>query len=173
MKISALIIFLLFSVPLAAQQNNPEAILADLGLELPTIGKPLANYVNVVRVENMLFLSGKGSRNTDGNLITGKVGQDLTVEEGYNAARSVALQHLSVIKEELGDLNKVKRIVKVLGMVNCPPDFTEQSAVMNGYSDLMVKVFGENGKHARSAVGMASLPAGLAVEVEVIIEIKE
>jgi len=155
-----------------AQNLSPEQKLKNLEIELPNIDTPSANYVHVVRTGNLLFLSGKGSRNSDGFRITGKLGIDLTVEEGYEAAKSIAIQHLAVIKKEMGDLNSVVRIVKVLGMVNSAPDFISHSQVVNGYSDFMVEIFGENGKHARSAVGMASLPANLAVEIEVIVEIQ-
>ncbi len=160
------------------QESSPElpsidyeAKLDALGIELSTPGVPVANYVNVVETGKLLFLAGKGPRKADGTNITGKVGVDLTIEEGYAAARLTAINQLSVIKDHLGDLNKVKRIVKVLGMVNCPPDFGNQPEVVNGFSDLMVEVFGEKGKHARAAVGMGSLPRNIAVEIEVIVEI--
>lgn len=157
---------------LYAQNQSPEQKLKELGIELPEIAPPVANYVNVVRTGNLLFLAGKGSQNPDGSRITGKVGVDLTIEEGYEAAKSIAYQHLAVIKNEIGDLSKVVRVVKVLGMVNTTPEFTAHSQVINGYSDFMVEIFGEKGKHARSAVGMSSLPVDLAVEIEVIIEIE-
>lgn len=157
---------------LYAQNQSPEQKLKELGIELPEIAPPVANYVNVVRTGNLLFLAGKGSQNPDGSRITGKVGVDLTIEEGYEAAKSIAYQHLAVIKNEIGDLNKVVRVVKVLGMVNTTPEFTAHSQVINGYSDFMVQIFGEKGKHARSAVGMSSLPVDLAVEIEVIVEIE-
>ena len=157
---------------LCAQNQSPEQKLKELGIELPEIAPPVANYVNVVRSGNLLFLAGKGSQNPDGSRITGKVGVDLTIEEGYEAAKSIAYQHLAVIKNEIGDLSKVVRVVKVLGMVNTSPEFTAHSQVINGYSDFMVQIFGEKGKHARSAVGMSSLPVDLAVEIEVIVEIE-
>jgi enamine deaminase RidA (YjgF/YER057c/UK114 family) len=157
---------------LCAQNQSPEQKLQELGIELPEIAPPVANYVNVVRSGNLLFLAGKGSQNPDGSRITGKVGVDLTIEEGYEAAKSIAYQHLAVIKNEIGDLSKVVRVVKVLGMVNTTPEFTAHSQVINGYSDFMVEIFGKKGKHARSAVGMSSLPVNLAVEIEVIIEIE-
>jgi len=153
--------------------QDPEQRLKEKGIVLPPPKKPVANYVNVVRSGNLLFLAGKGPTRPDGTDITGKVGKDLTLEQGYEAARSTALNHLAVLKAELGDLRKVKRIVKVLGMVNCEPDFTNQPKVINGYSDLMVEIFGEEGKHARSAVGMAALPNNIAVEVEVIVEVED
>jgi len=126
----------------------------------------------VVRVGNLLYLSGRGPWKADGTYVTGKVGRDLTIEQGYEAARLTAISHLSVIKTELGSLNKVKRIVKVLGMVNCEADFKDHPKVINGFSDLMVAVFGENGKHARSAVGMCSLPMNMAVEIEMVVEVE-
>jgi len=150
---------------------NPEAKLANLGIELTTPSAPVANYVNAVRAGNLIFLAGKGPLKADGENITGKVGADLTIEEGYEAARVTGINQLSVLKAELGNLNKVKRIVKVKGMVNCTPDFPDQPKVVNGYSDLMVAVFGERGKHARAAVGMGSLPSNIAIEVEMIVEV--
>jgi len=151
--------------------TDPEAKLKALGITLPTPGAPIANYVNAVRTGNLLFLAGKGPTGPDGRDIVGRLGKDMTVEQGYQAARSVAINHLAVLKAELGDLKRVTRIVKVLGMVNSDPAFTQQPAVINGYSDLLVSVFGDRGKHARSAVGMATLPNGIAVEVEMIVEI--
>ena len=150
---------------------DPEAKLKELGITLPTPGAPIANYVNAVQTGNLLFLAGKGPTGPDGKDIVGRLGKDMTVDQGYQAARSVAINHLAVLKKELGDLKRVTRIVKVLGMVNSDPAFTQQPAVVNGYSDLLVAVFGEKGKHARSAVGMATLPNGIAVEVEMIVEI--
>jgi enamine deaminase RidA (YjgF/YER057c/UK114 family) len=159
--------------PAAGQTEgaDPDAKLKELGITLPVPGAPIANYVNAVRTGNLLFLAGKGPTGPDGKDIVGKLGRDMTVEQGYQAARSVAINHLAVLKAELGDLRRVKRIVKVLGMVNSDPAFTQQPAVVNGYSDLMVAIFGDKGKHARSAVGMVSLPNGIAVEVEMIVEI--
>lgn len=153
--------------------QDPEAKLKEKGIVLPTPQKPVANYVNAVRVGNLLYLAGKGPTRPDGSNITGKVGKDLTIEQGYEAARLIAINHIAVLKAELGDLKKVKRIVKVLGMVNCTEDFKDQPKVINGYSDLMVEIFGEKGKHARSAVGMYALPFNTAVEVEVIVEVED
>lgn len=146
-------------------------LLDSMNIALPTLGTPVANYVHSVRTGNLVFTAGKGPVDKDGNRITGKLGQDLTIEEGYEAARMVGVYQLAALKQQLGDLNKVKRIVKVLGMVNATPDFTDQSKVINGFSDLMVEVFGEDGKHARSAVGMGSLPGNIAVEIEMIVEV--
>lgn len=165
---------LCWSLALQAQKNapSPEAKLAELGITLPSVSAPVANYVNAVRSGKLIFMAGKGPRRNDGSYITGKVGKDLTIEQGYEAARLVAINQLAALKAEIGDLSRVKRIVKVLGMVNAGPEFTQHPQVMNGFSDLMVAVFGERGKHARSAVGMASLPLDIAVEVEMIVEIK-
>jgi len=147
--------------------------LKDLDIELPIIGAPTASFVHAVQSGNLLFLAGKGPRDAEGEIVKGKLGKDLSIEEGYAAAEMVALAQLSVMQSELGDLNRVVRIVKVHGMVNCTEDFSDQSKVINGFSDMMVKVFGEKGKHARAAVGMASLPANMAVEIEVIVEVTE
>ncbi len=152
---------------------NPEAKLAALGIELKMPGTPVANYVHAVRSGNLLFLAGKGPKMDNGKNVEGKLGADVTIEEGYAAARWAAINQLAVLKSELGNLNKVSRIVKVTGMVNAIPEFKDQSKVVNGYSDLMVEVFGEKGKHARAAVGMGSLPGNMAVEVEMIVEVFE
>ena len=152
---------------------DAEKRITELGIELPEASSPVANYVNAVRTGNLLFLSGKGPNLPEGGYVSGKVGQDLTIEEGRQAARLVGISQLAVLKAELGDLNRVKRIIKVLGMVNCGPEFTEQPQVINGFSDLMVEVFGDKGKHARSAVGMNALPSNIAVEIELIVEIED
>lgn len=170
------IYFIILSICLfdfAIMAQDPEAKLKEKGIVLPTPQKPVANYVNAVRVGNLLYLAGKGPTRPDGSNITGKVGKDLTIEQGYEAARLTAINHIAVLKAELGDLKKVKRIVKALGMVNCTEDFKDQPKVINGYSDLMVEIFGEKGKHARSAVGMYALPFNTAVEVEVIVEVED
>ena len=150
---------------------DPEVRLAELGIELPEPPSPVANYVNGVQTGNLIFLAGKGPLRPDGTEIHGKLGADLTIEEGYEAARLTAINQLAVLKAMLGDLSRVVRIVKVLGMVNSDPDFVEQPAVINGFSDLIVEVFGERGKHARAAVGMATLPRGQAVEIELVVEV--
>ena len=155
------------------QEPDIEQRLSELGIELPEVSAPVANYVNAVRTGNLLFLAGKGPQKADGSYITGKVGDELTEEEGHEAARLTGVNQLAVLKAELGDLNKVKRIVKVTGMVNSAPDFGNQPEVINGFSDLMVEVFGEKGKHARAAVGMASLPRNIAVEIDMIVEIDD
>ena len=161
----------LFGV-LVIYSQDPESKLKELNIELPPIGKPIANYVHVVRSGNLLFLAGKGPSNAKGEFTTGKVGKDLTIEEGQAAARLTAINQIAVLKAELGDLNKVKRIVKVLGMVNCEADFKDHPIVINGFSDLIVQVFGEKGKHARSAVGMCSLPRNMSVEIELVVEVE-
>jgi enamine deaminase RidA (YjgF/YER057c/UK114 family) len=145
---------------------SAEKKLKELGIELGKVPAPVANYVNAVRTGNLLFLAGKGP-----GPVKGKLGRDFTVDQGYQHARSVGLALLAVMKDELGSLDKVKRVVKVLGMVNAVPEFTDHPKVINGCSDLFVEVFGEAGKHARSAVGMGSLPMGIPVEIEVIVEI--
>ncbi|WP_422349864.1 RidA family protein [Flagellimonas sp.] len=157
----------------AVSDYDPEAKLADLNITLGTPSSPVANYVNVVRTGNLLFLAGKGPTQANGELITGKVGGDLTVEQGYEAARVTGINQLTVLKAELGNLNKVKRVVKVLGMVNAVPEFGDHPEVINGFSDLMVEVFGDRGKHARAAVGMGSLPRNIAVEIEMIVEVED
>ncbi|MBN4084723.1 RidA family protein [Flavobacteriaceae bacterium AH-315-B10] len=151
-----------------------EERLDSLGITLhePTLPKHI-KILLATKVNNLLYLSGSGPTKADGSRVTGKVGTDLTVEEGYEAAKLVAIRHLSVLKKELGDLNKVVRIVKVLGMVNADSSFTQHPKVINGYSETMVAVFGERGMHARSAVGMVSLPWNIACEVEAIVQIQE
>lgn len=162
---------------LLAQQSTPEAAdaeskLKQLGITLPQPPKPVANYVSAVRTGNLIFLAGAGPRKEDGTYITGRLGQDMQIDQGYQAARLIGINQLAVLKTELGNLNKVKRIVKVLGMVNSAPTFTDQPKVVNGFSDLMVEIFGERGKHARSAVGMAALPMNIAAEVEMVVEVE-
>ena len=150
---------------------SAEKKLKDLGITLPSAPNPVANYVTAVKVGNLLFLAGHGPFKDGKTKISGKVGKELTVEEGYQAARNMTLNCLATIKATLGDLDKVKRVVKLLGMVNCTEDFKDQPKVMNGCSDLLVEIFGEAGKHARSAVGMQALPGGISVEIEMILEV--
>jgi enamine deaminase RidA (YjgF/YER057c/UK114 family) len=147
--------------------------IAELKLELPPAPKPAGVYVPVVQVGNMLYVSGHGPLRNDGTLMTGRVGSDLTEDQGQAAARQVGLTILSTVKTQLGTLNKVERVVKVLGMVNATPDFQKHPYVINGFSQLMVDVFGEKGRGARSAVGMGSLPNNIPVEVEVIFQLKD
>ena len=150
---------------------TPYDKLRDLGLELMTPAVPLANYVPFVLSGSFLYLSGQGPRQPDGSLQTGKVGAEVGTEEAYRHARTTALNLLSVAHMALGDLSRVRRVVKLLGMVNAVPDFGEHPQVINGASDLFVSVFGEAGRHARSAVGMGSLPGNITVEIEAILEV--
>jgi len=147
---------------------TPEQRLQELGLTLPFPRQAVGNYVGCVRTGNLIFTAGQGTDEYRGTL-----GKDVTIEVGYQAARQCMLNLLAVVKQEIGELSKVKRIVKILGFVNSTPDFTDQPKVMNGASDLLVEIFGEKGKHGRSAVGMAQLPLNNAVEVEMIVEIEE
>lgn len=151
---------------------NPEAKLRELGIKLKTPPPPSANFIGAVRVGNLVFLSGQGPLKEDGTFMTGKVGREFSLDEAKYAARLTGISLLESLKAEVGDLNKVKRIVKVLGMVNAVPEFDKHSQVINGFSDLMVEVFGENGRHARSAVGLGSLPRNIPVEIEMIVELK-
>ena len=149
-----------------------EAKLKEMGIELPAAVTPVANYVPAVRTGNLVFLSGHGPNKEDGSLITGKIGSDLTTEQGYQAARRVAIGLLGSLKVVIGDLDKVERVVKLLGLVNCTPEFADQPKVINGASDFLVDVFGDRGKHARSAVGTNALPLNIAVEIEMIVEVE-
>jgi enamine deaminase RidA (YjgF/YER057c/UK114 family) len=156
---------------LAQSATSAEARLKELNITLPTVPPPVANYVDSVRVGNLLFLAGNTA--APDWKYKGKVGKDLTVEQGYDTARQVGLIMLAKVRAALGSLDHVKRVVKVFGMVNSADGFGDQPKVVNGFSDLMVQVFGEAGKHARSAVGMAGLPFNNAVEVEMIVEVAE
>jgi len=149
-----------------------DARLKELKIQLPPLPKPGGTYVHAVRTGNLLFLAGKGPQNPDGSVPKGKVGRDVSVDEANRHARSVGLVLLAVMKDALGTLDRVKRVVKVLGMVNAVPEFGDQPKVINGCSDLFVEVFGEKGQHARSAVGMGSLPNGITVEIEAIVEVE-
>lgn len=148
--------------------QTPESKLLEMGLQLSPVRKTAGNYVSCVRAGNLLFTSGQGV-----DEFHGKLGRDLTIDEGYLAARQSMLNLLSVVRHELGDLSKVKRVVKILGFVNCTEEFTSQPQVMNGASDLLVNIFGEKGKHGRSALGMAQLPNNTAIEIEMILEIED
>jgi len=151
---------------------SAEQRVKELGLELPPAPKPIGTYVGGVLVGELLFMSGCGPRRADGSAITGKVGAELTTEQGYQAARVVGLNMLANIRSVLGSLDRIERVVKVLGMVNCPPDFNEMPKVINGFSDLFVEVLGpERGRGARSAVGMVALPNQIAVEVEMVLQV--
>ena len=151
---------------------SAEKRVKELKLDLPPVMKPVGNYVTGVRSGNLLFMSGCGPRRNDGSAITGKLGDTLTIDQGYAAARQVGLNMLVNIREVLGSLDKVKRVVKVLGMINAAPSFSDTPKVMNGFSDLFVEVFGDTGRGARSAVGMVTLPSQIAVEVEMVLEVE-
>ena len=172
MKIPALLTFALVIMS-TAWAATPEERLAELKLELPKTSAPVANYVPAVRAGNLLFLAGNIGRDASGKVIAGKVGGDLTVEQGAEAAKRTALSLIANLKAELGDLRRVKRIVRVGGFVNSAPGFTQQPAVMNGASDLLVAVFGDAGKHARTSVGVAELPLNAAVEADLVAEIAD
>ena len=146
--------------------------LKEIGIELPPPVKPVANYVTTVQTGNLVFTSGHGPVNMSGDLETGQLGAGMTIEEGYQSARLVGLGLISTLKDALGDLDRIKRVVKVVGFVNSTPDFLDHPKVVNGVSDLLVEVFGDKGRHARSAVGMVQLPGGIPVEVEVIVEVE-
>ena len=153
---------------------SAEKRLKALGLELGKVSAPVANYVNAVRTGNLLFLAGKGPRpDSSGKRPSGKVGRDYTADEAYQHARTVGIDLLAVMRSELGSLDRVKRVVKLLGMVNAAPEFADHPRVINGCSDLFVEVFGDAGRHARSAVGMGSLPMGIPVEIECIVEVAD
>ena len=158
---------------ISPKEYDPENKLKELGVELPSPPDPVANYVNGVRSGNLIFLAGKGPKKPDGTEITGKLGAGVSIETGYEAARLAAINQLAVLKQMLGNLNRVTRVVKVLSMVNSDPNFIDQPKVINGFSDLIVDVFGKRGLHARSAVGMVSLPRDQAVEVEMIVEVRD
>ncbi len=168
-----LFIVLLISVSTAGFTQDAEKKLKDLKIELLKPAAPIGTYTKAVRAGNLIFLSGHGPLKADGTYMTGKVGKDATLEQAFMAARQTAISMLSTLKAEIGDLNKVKRVVKVLGMVNCTESFTDQPKVMNGFSDLIVSIYGEKGIHARSAVGVIALPANMMVEVEMIVEVTE
>ncbi len=149
-----------------------EAKIAELKLELPGAPAPVANYVRTVRTGNLLFVSGHGPQRDGKMQSVGKVGKELTLEDGYKAAQLVCLNCLASVKDALGDLDRVKRVVKLLGMVNCTSDFGQQPEVINGASDLLVQLYGDAGRHARSAVGMGSLPRNISVEIEMVLDVE-
>ena len=153
--------------------SQVEAKLAELGLTVPPPPAPVANYVRAVPVGNLVFLSGHGPSRDGAFAFQGKVGAERTLEDGYQAARLVTLNLLASLKEVIGDLDRVERIVKLLGMVNCTEDFGQHPQVINGASDLLVALYGERGQHARSAVGMQSLPSGITVEIEMIVQVRD
>lgn len=170
----AAILFLAITFQVNAQSGRPdvEKKLAALGVTIPKKNPSKGTILSAVRVGNLVYLSGHGPDKPGGGQILGKVGDDLTVEQGKEAAKLCGIALLASLKQEIGDLNKVKRIVKVLGLVNSTPTLTQQPQVINGFTEFMVEVFGESGKHARSAIGVASLPSGIAVEIEMIVEVE-
>ena len=150
-----------------------EQRLKDLKITLPKVGNPMGSYVHAKRVGNLLYLSGKGPHGSDGRMPKGKLGAGMSIEDGYRHARQVGLVLIAAMRDALGgNLDRVEDVVKVLGMVNAVPDFEDHPKVINGCSDLFVEVFGERGRHARSAVGMSSLPGGIPVEIEVIVAVR-
>lgn len=167
-----LALVLLLSPPAGGETPaSPETRLAALGIQLPAVQKPIASYVPAVRVGNLIFLAGQGPLVNGKPTVTGKVGAELTEEEGYKAARTAALSSLAVLRVEIGSLDRVKRVVKLTGWVASAPGFTRQPWVVNGASDLLVEIFGDAGRHARSAVGANELPLGIPVEIEMIVEV--
>lgn len=156
-----------FFITMNISAQTPEERLEELGISLPEVSEPAANFVKWRKVDNLLFLAGTGSTQK------GKLGKELSVEEGYDAARETGIKILATLKAATGDLGKIRQFVKVRGMVNSTPDFYDQPKVINGFSDLMVEVFDEKGKHARAAVGHATLPSNIAVEIEVIVELEK
>ncbi len=167
MKTYATLFSLLFTMIFSTQAQTPEEKLKELGITLPEASQPIANYVKFKKVGNMLYLAGHGSN------VVGTVGSDLTIEDGYEAARLTGINILTTLKAATGDLTKIKQFVHVRGMVNSASDFYDQPKVVNGFSDLMVEVFGEKGKHTRAAVGHVSLPSNIAIEIEVVVELAE
>ncbi|MDB6167254.1 MAG: hypothetical protein JWM88_118 [Verrucomicrobia bacterium] len=163
----------LASFAAAAETVSPERKLQELGLALPAPAAVIANYVPAVRSGRLVFLAGQIARGPDGKIIAGRIGRDMTEAEGANTARLCALQLLAALKAEIGELSRVTRIVRVGGFVNCTPEFGAQPKVVNGASDLFVAVFGERGRHARASVGVASLPGGAPVEIELVAEVAD
>jgi enamine deaminase RidA (YjgF/YER057c/UK114 family) len=151
---------------------TPEQRLAQLGLELPEVTAPLANYVPYRIAGQLLYVSGQGPRRPDGSYTIGRLGKDMSLEQGYAEAQLTGLHLLAVAKQALGELSRIEAVIKLLGMVSAEPDFGDQPKVINGCSDLLVNVLGEAGRHARSAVGMGSLPNRMAVEIEAIFLIR-
>lgn len=153
---------------------HPEKKLEQIGLTLPPVASPIANFVNYRIAGDLLYISGQGTRTSEGVMLTGRLGRDLTTAEGYKHARQAGMNLLAVAKDALGDLGRIEAVVKLLGMVNATPDFDEHPQVINGCSDLLVEVLGkEVGAHARSAIGFSSLPGGISVEIEAIMKIKQ
>jgi enamine deaminase RidA (YjgF/YER057c/UK114 family) len=154
-----------------AWAQSPTENLQKLGIVLPKPSTPIANYVKWVQADKLIFVSGHGPSKTDGTYITGKLGKELSLEQGIDAAKLTGINLLATLTAAVGDLSKIKRIVKIVGWVNCADNFTDQPKVLNGCSDLMVAVFGDKGKHARSSIGTNSLPNNMAVEIELVVEL--
>ncbi|MBC2605311.1 RidA family protein [Pelagicoccus albus] len=169
----SLALLCLAAAPSGLSIAEPAKKLEELGITLSSGPLPVANYVPAARAGNMVYLAGAIAKDENGKFYRGKVGDDLTVDEGYEVARKVGISLISSLMRELGDLDKVKRIVRVEGFVNCGPDFEKQSLVINGCSDLLVEVFGEKGRHARIAIGASSLPFGAPVEISAIVEVED
>jgi enamine deaminase RidA (YjgF/YER057c/UK114 family) len=167
-----LFLFLFCTSCIGTWAQSPEQKLAQLQIVLPPVQEVNGSYVDMTRVGNLIFLSGKGPLQANGEYIKGKVGSDLTIEQGYAAARLTAVNQLAVLKKALGDLKKIKRIVKVNGYVNADSNFFDQPKVVNGFSDLLLEIFGEAGRHARTSIGAAALPMNMAIEVEMIVEVE-
>ncbi len=174
MKFRHLFIGLMVSwlATVAMAVSTPTERLAELGITLQKPDAPVANYVPAVRVGNLVFLAGHLPRTEAGDLMKGKLGQDVSLEEAQEAARRTALALLGTLKREIGSIDRVKRIVRVEGFVNATPDFTSHSLVINGCSDLLVEIFGDKGRHARMAIGAGSLPLGVSVEIAMIVEVE-
>jgi enamine deaminase RidA (YjgF/YER057c/UK114 family) len=171
-QVGVLISLLISSHAFAQQDMGAEARLKALGIELPKVGATSGNYVAAVRVGNLLFMSGNGPRRPDGTLVTGKVGVELSTQDGYDAARLTGLYMLAAVRSQIGSLDKVKQVVRVFGMVNTTPDYKDHAKVLDGFSDLMVQVFGENGRGARTAAGPTSLAFQSAFIGEAILEVE-
>jgi enamine deaminase RidA (YjgF/YER057c/UK114 family) len=172
LPIVGLSVMVLASATAAGQgTTSPEARLKALGIELPAAPKPIASYVPAVRTGNLVFLAGQGPVVDGKPTVTGKLGAELTEEAGYKVARSTALTLLAVLRAEIGSLDRVRRIVKLVGWVNSAPGFTRQPWVVNGASDLLVEIFGDAGKHARSSIGANELPLNIPVEIELVVEV--
>ena len=170
MKLLMLMLALAHTLVTVAQ--TPEQNIEKLKIKLPPAGAPVASYVNAVRTGNLVFLAGKGPKKDNGEYITGRLGENLTIEQGYEAARLTAVNQIAVLKDLLGDLGKIRRIVKANGYVNSTADFHDQPKVINGYSDLMIQVFGDKGKHARTSLSVNALPFNMAVEIEMVVEVE-
>jgi enamine deaminase RidA (YjgF/YER057c/UK114 family) len=167
-----ILLSLILSQSLLSLAQTPEENLRKARIELQQLNSPVANYVHVVRSGNLLFLSGKGPQAANGEYMKGKLGKEISIDSGYKAARLTGIIQLAVLKQELGSLSKVKRIVKVNGYVNSEHQFADQPKVINGFSDLMVEIFGDKGRHARTALGVNALPFNMMVEVEMIVEVE-